>query len=391
MDRTSRNRPAWSLACEGCGRTHTAFAAFRGCPDCAREGRTCVMQVEGALPLAPAPGAPTLGEGGTPLVRAPRIAARLGVGELFFKLEGANPTGSYKDRYVAATLAAVLPFGVDRVVVSSTGNLGVSVAAYAAAAGMRCLFLAASGLPRAALVQAQAHGALVAMTDAQRRNVLFEHAALERGWFPVGLRMPRRVSNPFGVEGYRAIAIEVAAALGRAPDAMLFPCARGNGLFGAWRGFRAMPGPRPRMVACQPADANSIEASLRAGVEMPLELPPSTSIAFSTRESQADPMALRAIRESGGTAASVDDAEILAAQSELARSGIFVEHSCALPLACLPGLLARGALRRDETIVCVLTASGVRWAEQMPDFPAVPEIAPTPAALDAFLAAAGAG
>jgi len=349
------------------------------------------MQVEGALPLAPAPGAPTLGEGGTPLVRAPRIAARLGVGELFFKLEGANPTGSYKDRYVAATLAAVLPFGVDRIVVSSTGNLGVSVAAYAAAAGMRCLFLAASGLPRAALVQAQAHGALVAMTDAQRRNVLFEHAALERGWFPVGLRMPRRVSNPFGVEGYRAIAIEVAAALGRAPDAMLFPCARGNGLFGAWRGFSAMPGPRPRMVACQPADANSIEASLRAGVEMPLELPPSTSIAFSTRESQADPMALRAIRESGGTAASVDDAAILAAQDELARSGIFVEHSCALPLACLPGLLARGALRRDETIVCVLTASGVRWAEQMPDFPAVPEIAPTPAALDAFLAAAGAG
>lgn len=391
MDIVPRQAPGWSLSCEGCGRRHAAFAAFRGCPDCARAGRASVMQVEGALPPLAAPGLASLGEGGTPLVRAPRIAARLGVGELFFKLEGANPTGSYKDRYVAATLAAVLPFGVDRVVVSSTGNLGVSVAAYAAAAGIPCLFLAAAGLPRAALVQAQAHGALVAMTDAQRRNVLFEHAALERGWFPVGLRMPRRVSNPFGVEGYRAIATEVVAALGRAPDAMLFPCARGNGLFGAWRGFSAMPGPRPRMVACQPADANSIEASLRAGVDMPLELPPSASIAFSTRESQADPMALRAIRESGGAAASVDDEAILAAQAELARSGIFVEHSCALPLACLPGLLARGALRRDETIVCVLTASGVRWADQMPEFPAVPEIAPEPAALDAFLAGAGLG
>ena len=350
------------------------------------------MQVEGELPSLPAPGLASLGEGGTPLVRAPRIARRLGIDELFFKLEGGNPTGSYKDRYVAATLAAVLPFGVQRVVVSSTGNLGVSVAAYAAAAGIPCLFLAASGLPRAALAQAQAHGALVVMTDGQRRNVLFEHAALARGWFPVGLRMPRRVCNPFGVEGYRAIATEVLAALGRAPDAMLFPCARGNGLFGAWRGFAALPGAgRPRMVACQPADANSIEASLRAGVDMPLELPPSSSIAFSTRESQADPMALRAIRESGGTAASVDDAAILDAQAELARSGIFVEHSCALPLACLPGLLARGAVRRDETVVCVLTASGVRWTEQMPGFPPVPEIAPEPAALDAFLAAAGAG
>ena len=216
MDIVPRQAPGWSLSCEGCGRRHAAFAAFRGCPDCARAGRASVMQVEGALPPLAAPGLASLGEGGTPLVRAPRIAARLGVGELFFKLEGANPTGSYKDRYVAATLAAVLPFGVDRVVVSSTGNLGVSVAAYAAAAGIPCLFLAAAGLPRAALVQAQAHGALVAMTDAQRRNVLFEHAALERGWFPVGLRMPRRVSNPFGVEGYRAIATEVVAALGRA-------------------------------------------------------------------------------------------------------------------------------------------------------------------------------
>ena len=134
MDIVPRQAPGWSLSCEGCGRRHAAFAAFRGCPDCARAGRASVMQVEGALPPLAAPGLASLGEGGTPLVRAPRIAARLGVGELFFKLEGANPTGSYKDRYVAATLAAVLPFGVDRVVVSSTGNLGVSVAAYAAAA-----------------------------------------------------------------------------------------------------------------------------------------------------------------------------------------------------------------------------------------------------------------
>ena len=131
---------------------------------------------------------------------------------LRFKIEGANPTGSYKDRYVAATLNAVLPFGVARVVVSSTGNLGVSAAAYAAAAGLPCLFLAATGLPKAALVQAQAHGALVAMTDPERRQILFEHAALTRGWFPIGLRMKRRVNNPFGIEGYRAIGAELAGA-----------------------------------------------------------------------------------------------------------------------------------------------------------------------------------
>ena len=379
----------WSLVCEGCGSRRAAFAATTGCLECSARGRLSVLEVEGRLPRAGAPGTLSLGEGGTPLIEAPRIAARLGMARLLFKLEGANPTGSYKDRYVAATLNAVLPFGVDRLVVSSTGNLGVSVAAYAAAAGLPCLFLAAAGLPQAALLQAQAHGAQVVMTDPERRQTLFEHAALARGWFPVGLRMPRRISNPFGVEGYRAIGEEVVDALGAPPAAMLFPCARGNGLYGAWRALREMPSPRPRMIACQPDTANSLEVSLREGRDMPVELPPSDSVAFSTRERVADPMALVAIQQSAGTAVSASDAEILAAQAELARSGIFVEHSCALPLACLPRLLAAGRIDREETIVCVLTANGIRWAEHLPAFAAVPTIDATPAALDRHLAAAG--
>jgi threonine synthase len=380
----------WSLLCAACGRRHVAFAATGGCPDCATSGRIEVLAVEGRLPRAGDPGALTLGEGGTPLVEAPRIAARLGLARLRFKVEGANPTGSYKDRYVAATLNAVLPFGIERIVVSSTGNLGVSAAAYAAAAGLPCLFLAAAGLPAAALAQAQAHGALVAMTDPERRQILFEHAALERGWFPIALRMRRRVNNPFGVEGYRAIGAELAAAPDGPPDAVLFPSARGNGLHGAWLGFRDLPGRRPRMIACQPADANSLEASLAAGLDEPLELPPSASIAFSTRERQADAMALAAIRESGGLAVSAGDDAICAAQAELARSGLFVEPSCALPLACLPGLIARGAIAPTDQVVCLLTANGVRWSEHLPPFPPVPTLAAEPAALDRFLDSAAA-
>lgn len=381
--------PGWTLLCRDCGRRHAAFAATSGCPDCAARGHIAVLEVEGRLPQAGDPGALTLGEGATPLGEAPRIAARLGLSRLRFKIEGANPTGSYKDRYVAATLNAVLPFGVDRIVVSSTGNLGVSAAAYAAAAGLPCLFLAAAGLPRSALVQAQAHGALVAMTDPERRQVLFEHAALARGWFPIGLRMRRRVNNPFGVEGYRAIGAELAAAPGGAPDAVLFPCARGNGLHGTWMGLRDLPGRRPRMIACQPDSANSLEASLAAGLAEPLELPPSASVAFSTRERQADGMALAAIAESRGLAVSAGDDAILGAQAELARAGLFVEPSCALPLACLPGLIASGAIARADSVVCLLTASGTRWTEQLPSFAPVPEIDATPSALDRFLDAAG--
>jgi len=181
------------------------------------------------------------------------------------------------------------------------------------------------------------------------------------------------------------------ATLDHAPDAVLFPCARGNGLWGSWLGLRDLPGRRPRMIACQPAVANSLEVSLREGRTLPVELPAARSIAFSTCERQADAMALRAIRESGGTAVSAGEDEILAAQAELARSGLFVEPSCALTLACLPRLLATGAVRRDETVVCVLTAGGIRWAEHLPPFPAVPEIAPTPEALDRFLDDAGLG
>ncbi|MCC7427754.1 MAG: pyridoxal-phosphate dependent enzyme [Alphaproteobacteria bacterium] len=381
--------PAWSLVCELCGRAYPAFAACTGCPDCARAGRAGVLEVSGCLPRRGDPGALTLGEGRTPLVEAPAIARRLGLARLHFKIEGTNPTGSYKDRYVAATLNAILPFGVRRIVVSSTGNLGVAAVAYAAAAGLPCLFLAAAGLPGAALIQAQSHGATVVMTDPVRRHVVFEHAALHRGWFPIGLRMPRRISNPFGVEGYRGIAEEVLADLGQPPDAVLFPSARGNGLFGAWLGFRDRPGTRPRMIACQPDTANSLEASLRGGLDVPAELPPSDSVAFSTRETTADVMALRAIRASGGTAVSASDAEILAAQADLARAGLFVEPSSALPLACLPRLIASGALRRDAAVVCVLTASGVRWAEHLPGLPPVPRIDPTAEALDRFLSEAG--
>lgn len=343
------------------------------------------------MPRRGDPGALSLGEGRTPLVPSQRLAKRLGISRLFFKVEGANPTGSYKDRYVAATMNAALPFGIRRVVVSSTGNAGVSVAAYAAAAGIPCLFLAASGLPSAALREAQAYGSIVVMTDPEQRQVLLEHAALRGEWFPIGLRMPRRVCNPFGVEGYRTLGEELIAELGDEIGAVLFPVARGNGLYGTWLAFRDRSGSSSRMIACQPDTANSVEVSLRDGLEVPRELPPSSSIAFSTRERQADVMTLRAIRESGGAAVSVSDGEIMQAQADLAREGLFVEPSCALTVACLPGLVAGGKIGPDETIVCVLTAGGIRWTEHLPPCPQVPTIPPSPEALDAFLAQAGHG
>ena len=147
---------------------------------------------------------------------------------------------------------------------------GLSTAAYCAAGGMECVLLTPPGTSPAILAQAQMHGARVVMTTWDGRQVLFEHLARQEDWFPLGLFLPRPVHNPFGIEGYKTFAYETIDALGEAPAAMLFPCARGNGLYGAWKGFCEAErwgwiDERPAMVACQPVGANSLEVSIQVG------------------------------------------------------------------------------------------------------------------------------
>jgi threonine synthase len=300
------------------------------------------------------------------MVRSRLIGPRLGLPDLYFKNETANPTWSFKDRYVAVTVNVARQFGYRRAVVSSTGNLGVSTAAYCAAAGLECLLLVPPATPRRVLDHARLHGARVLVLPSAARQPVFERLALEAGWFPVGLFLGRRVHNPFGIEGYKPIAYEILAALGRAPGAVLFPCARGNGLYGAWKGFVeagrfGWTARHPRVIACQPAAANSLEVSLARGAAEPVARVPGPSICRSTREAVADVQALAAIRRSGGTAASASDAEVRQAVADLAREGLAVEPSSALPVAALPRLLAAGAVPAAEPVVCVLTATGLRW------------------------------
>lgn len=405
------------LRCNRCGARFEMAPLVYGCPGCAKEGIISVLEVEwerrGTPPPLAArkdkglarffdlmPGGPpanriTLGEGDTGLVRSRWIGPRLGFGALYFKNETVNPTWSFKDRYVAVSMNLARDFGFKHVVVSSTGNLGVSAAAYCAAAGMRCLFLTAKGAAHAILAQAQLHGALVVATTWDGRQRLFEHLARNRNWFPLGLFLPRPIHNPFGIEGYKTFAYETIEALGEAPVAMLFPCARGNGLYGAWKGYleaqewgwsRSLPA----MVACQPVGANSLEVSLEADASTPIELPPIQSVAFSTMETVADVYALNAIRTSGGSAFSATDEEILGAQRALAEEGLFVEASSALPIACLTKLKQSGLVDCRRPVVCVVTAAGIKWTDRLAvGSNALIELPPEPAAIDDVLAARG--
>jgi threonine synthase len=323
------------------------------------------------LPGADDPDWVSLGAGGTPLVRSRHIGPRLGLERLWLKLEASNPSASFKDRYVAVTANLARQFGFSRVVVSSTGNLGVSTAAYAAALDLQCLLIAVPEIPTPLLDQALAHGAHVALTSRADRERVFERCAAHPGWFPIGLFLPRAVQNPFGIEGYRTLAWEIIHALGAAPAAVLFPCARGNGLYGSWKGFVearcwGWTDGLPALFACQPRGANSLEVSLEAESVRVIELPPVYSVAESASESVADDRALHAIRESSGGAVSVDDTALLEATAALGREGICVEPSSALPIACLGQLIDRGAIGRSENVVCVLTATGTRWPDRLP-------------------------
>jgi threonine synthase len=410
----------FELVCERCGERYDIGPLVFGCPQCATTGVLSVLEVRrrgGAEPPTRTPldgrslpgrhasllpgglldGRVFLGEGGTPLVRSRVVGPRMGLRGLYFKNETSNPTWSFKDRYVAVTVNVARGLGFGRAIVSSTGNLGVSAAAFCAAAGIECLFLAPRETPPPFLTQAALHGARVLVTTWEGRQPIFEHLARHRGWFPIGLFLPRPVHNPFGVEGYRAIAYEVVEDLGRAPRAVLFPCARGNGLYGAWKGFREAQQwgwirDLPMMVACQPVGANSLQVSLRRDLAEVVELPPIESVATSTRETVADLHALRALRESGGEALSATDREILDAQAILGQEGLCVEPSSALPVACLPRFLAEGKVSADDPVICVLTGAGMRWPDQMAEI-AVPAVTvePDPEAVDRYLEKVGLG
>jgi threonine synthase len=402
------------LTCRRCGHDFEIAPLISGCPVCIKEQCLSVLEVAYAwdtVPCRPSerrrihrlgkyanllPGGElryriSLGEGAPPLIRSGILGPKLGLQNLYFKNETSNPTWSFKDRYVSVTVNIARSLGYEKTVVSSTGNLGVSAAAYSAAAGMQCLFVAPPGVSSSIMAQAGLHGAMVAVTPGEFRHRFVEHVAVRHRWFPIALFMPWPIHNPFGVEGYKSIGYELIEEFGRSPAAVLFPCARGNGLYGTWKGFKEAKAwgwvdRLPKMIGCQPVGANSLEESLRCGATEPVTLPPVQSVAFSTSESVAGGHALSAIRESDGIAVSATDQEILAAVRELGREGLCVETAAALPVACLPKVIERDLVSLDDTVVCVLTAAGIKWPDQLSQERTSPaEIEASKEAIDRFL------
>ncbi|HOQ18109.1 MAG TPA: threonine synthase [Methanothermobacter thermautotrophicus] len=302
----------------------------------------------------------SLDEGGTPFVRCDTIGSELGV-ELYVKVEGSNPTGSFKDRGMSVGITKALELGVDTVGCASTGNTSASLAAYAARAGMGCVVLLPSGkVALGKLAQAMFHGARVLSVKGNFDEAL--EAVTELAL--MGELYLLNSVNPFRLEGQKSIGFEIVDDLGwESPDRIILPVGNAGNISAIWKGisefYRAgFIEERPMMTGIQAEGASPVVEAFRKGrteIE-PVRDPETVATAIRIGAPVSYLKALRAIYESDGYAESVTDEEILSAQKLLARrEGIGVEPASAASIAGLIKLVDEGVVDRGERVVCVVT------------------------------------
>ncbi|MEX2147864.1 MAG: pyridoxal-phosphate dependent enzyme [Candidatus Rokuibacteriota bacterium] len=395
------------LECLRCAALFEGSAIFTGCPRCRERGVAASLSVKldlgplhgltpAALPAAPrslwryralmpVSATPvTLGEGATPLVHLDRLGRRLGFPRLYVKDESQNPTWSYKDRLCSVAVTHAVQTGASVVTISSTGNHGASTAAYAARAGLPCVIFTLASVPDTMKTLMQAYGAaVVACPTSEARWTLMRQGIERLGWYPTsGFQAPPVGSNPYGVDGYKTIACEIAEDLGwMAPDVVIVPSAYSDGLFGIWKGFAELHAlglvkTAPRMIAAEPF--GPLAHAVDAGLEAPTMVDGGASVAFSIASRYGTYQGLTALKQSGGIGVRITDEGVFEAQRALAREeGLFVEPSSAAALTALMQLRAQKAIDPEQTVVIVSTSSGLKdpggsrtWMRPVPDAPA---------------------
>ena len=286
----------------------------------------------------------TLGEGDTPLIPAPRLSERAGT-EVWIKFEGANPTGSFKDRGMTVAVSAALEEGAEAVICASTGNTAASAAAYAARAGLRGAVIVPEGkIAAGKLAQALMHGARVIALQGNFDQALALVRELARRQ-PIALV---NSVNEYRIEGQKTGAFEVCDQLGEPPDAVCVPVGNAGNITAWWRGFREYE-VAPRLYGYQAEGA----APLVRGA--PVEQPETVASAIRIGNPARWEDAMDAVTSSRGEVRAVSDEEILEAYEFLgAREGVFCEPASAASVA---GLLRHGA---EGRVVCVLTGHGLK-------------------------------
>ncbi len=312
----------------------------------------------------------TLGEGGTPMLRAPRLEAHTGARRLMIKDEGQNPTGTFKARGLSSAVSKAKELGLSKLTVPSAGNAAGALAAYCARAGMECHVFMPSDAPEAAKKETEIAGATLTLVDGLISDaaVLSRQRAAELGLFDVST-----LREPYRVEGKKTLGYEIAQDLDwRLPEAIVYPTGGGTGMVGMWKAFGEMEamgwiGPeRPRMIAVQAEGCAPIVRAFEQGERFAAPWENAHTIAAGLRVPAAigDYLILDAIRESGGTAVAVSDAEILDAMRTIASlEGIWPAPEGAATLAGYLRLRAEGRLAAETETVLMVTGSGLKYLE----------------------------
>jgi threonine synthase len=318
--------------------------------------------------------------GGTPLCCAQRLGAAAGLDNVWLKVETGNPSSSIKDRASAVALLRAVATGADAVAVASTGNAGSSTACLAAAMGLRAVVFVPETAPAAKLTQSLVHGARVLAVRGSYDDAydLCLRACEDRGWFNRSTGF-----NPFTREGKKTCSFEVWEQLGQVPDRVIVPTGDGNILSGVWKGWRDLHAaglidrlPRIDCVQAKGSAAicRAIE-SVRAGGSVPdwrhvdIQSVAAHTVAdsISVDEPRDGLAAVRAVIESGGESVTVTDDEILAAIGEFAAmTGVFAEPAAAAPWAAAKRLARDGRIGREESVVLLITGSGLKDATAIP-------------------------
>ncbi|HEY6013074.1 MAG TPA: threonine synthase [Candidatus Limnocylindrales bacterium] len=311
------------------------------------------------LPVTDSTPSLTLGEGATPLVRASRLGATLGLSNLYLKIEGQNPTGSFKDRGMVVAVSKAAESGATAIVCASTGNTSASAAAYGAAAGMEVIVVLPKGqIAVGKLLQALMAGARVVAIDGNFDAALgIVRALAEQDDHPVTLV---NSVNPFRIEGQKTAAFEVCDDLGCAPDILAIPVGNAGNITAYWQGFReyaeaGVVDRTPRMWGFQAAGAAPLVVGHR------IDHPDTIATAIRIGDPASWTRAIDARDRSGGRIDAVTDDEILTAYRALARhEGIFCEPASAASVAGVTRAAAAGELDPDALVVCVLTGHGLK-------------------------------
>jgi threonine synthase len=342
-----------------------------------KTGRLSVWRYGKLLPVSEEE-AVSIGEGGTGLPKSTRLAESLGIGEVYFKNDGQNPTGSFKDRGMTVAITRAVEIGAKKVLCASTGNTSASMAAYAAKAGLKAIVLIPKGkVAVGKLLQAVVHGAQIQQVA---------------GGFDKALERARRMAatrkalylvnsiNPYRIEGQKTLAFEVWEQLGRkVPSVIFVPVGNAGNISAIWKGFQELrklklTNRTPRMIGVQASGAAPLADAYAKGGEKMVAWQHPETIASAIRigAPASWKKALRAVGESDGAIIIVSDDEIIKAQRLLANhEGIFAEPASAASVAGLAKAKKLKLVKSRELVVCVITGHGLKDQKAAANFAAL--------------------